>query len=287
MNHSRPDDAVMKFPLFIALIGFLAVGHAHPDAPKWAKIKTPTTSKASESIGKYHAGCVRGAATLPINGQGYQVMRLSRNRFYGHPDLIDFIENLGRTAQNQKLGTLLIGDLGQPRGGPTLSGHKSHQTGLDVDIWYQLSQKAGQRELSKSERESMGAPSVLTSSADGINHKEWTFANEKILEAAARAPEVDRIFVNAVIKKELCGHAGSHDWLQKIRPWFAHADHFHVRLKCPSGSRYCEKQEPIPNGDGCGSDLAWWFSYEAKHPEKKPPVPPPPLPSECNAVLYE
>lgn len=277
----------MKPIIFIALACFISASHAHPDAYKWAKVQNPSPGKASESIGKYHAGCLRGAEKLPINGQGYQVMRLSRNRYYGHPDLVAFIENLGRKAQTQRLGALLIGDLGQPRGGPTVSGHKSHQTGLDVDIWYQLSQIAGQRELSASERESMSAPSMLKSSADGINHKEWSSANEKILEAAARAPEVDRIFVNAYIKKELCSRAGSHDWLQKIRPWFAHADHFHVRLKCPSGSLYCEKQEAVPAGDGCGADLAWWFSYEAKHPKKKPPVPPPPLPTECNTVLYE
>jgi penicillin-insensitive murein endopeptidase len=230
---------------------------------------------------------VRGAATLPINGLGYQVMRLSRNRYFGHPDLIEFIENLGRTAQNQRLGTLLIGDLGQPRGGPTISGHKSHQTGLDVDIWFLLSAKASQRELSASERETISAPSVLTAKSDGVNYKEWSPANEKILEATAHAPEVDRIFVNAYVKKELCRRPGQRDWLQKIRPWFAHDDHFHVRLKCPSGSRYCEKQDPIPSGDGCGADLAWWFSDEAKHPKKKPPVPPVTLPKECDVVLSE
>jgi penicillin-insensitive murein DD-endopeptidase len=100
-------------------------------------------------------------------------------------------------------------------------------------------------------------------------------------------PEVDRIFVNAAIKKELCQSKSSHDWLQKIRPWYKHDDHFHVRLKCPTGDRFCEKQEPVPAGDGCGADLAWWFSYEAKHPTPKPPAPKIPLPNECNSVLYE
>ena len=31
---------------------------------------------------------------------------------------------------------LLIGDMSQPRGGPMLNGHSSHQIGLDVDIWF-------------------------------------------------------------------------------------------------------------------------------------------------------
>ena len=105
-------------------------------AEQWSKISLPTYSVSAQSIGTYNAGCISGAVSVPINGTGYQVMRLSRNRAYGHPDLKHFIESLGQTAAKQQLGSLLIGDLGQPRGGPTLSGHRSHQTGLDVDIWF-------------------------------------------------------------------------------------------------------------------------------------------------------
>ena len=108
-------------------------------AEQWSKVSLPTYSVSAQSIGAYNAGCISGAVSVPINGTGYQVMRLSRNRVYGHPDLKHFIESLGQTATKQQLGSLLIGDLGQPRGGPTLSGHRSHQTGLDVDIWFLLS----------------------------------------------------------------------------------------------------------------------------------------------------
>lgn len=277
----------MKLIIALMLICMFTGLQAQTDAQAWSRIEKPTTSKISQSIGKYTSGCVRGAAALPHNGEGYQVMRLSRKRYYGHPDLARFIEKLGQTAQNQGLGTLLIGDMGMARGGPTLSGHRSHQSGLDVDIWYLLAREAEKRELSISERETWGAPSVLTSNANGINPAQWSPANEKILEAAARSPEVDRIFVNARIKQALCERKTSHDWLQKIRPWFAHADHFHVRLKCPAGSLYCDKQEPVPVGDGCGADLAWWFSAEAKMPSKKPPPKKIPLPKGCDAVLYE
>lgn len=277
----------MKTILLLFLVGFINVSQAQTNLQAWSKITTPTTGKTTESIGKYTAGCLRGAASLPINGQGYQVMRLSRKRYYGHPDLIGFIENLGKTAQNQGLGTLLIGDLGQVRGGPTLTGHKSHQTGLDVDIWYMLSPDAQRRTLSNSEREKWSSPSVINATATDINVSQWSMANEKVLEAAASRPEVDRIFVNAAIKKELCRHNARQSWLQKIRPWYAHADHFHVRLKCPADSLYCDKQDPVPAGDGCGADLAWWFSYEAKHPKPGPPPPPIVLPKECDVVLGE
>ncbi len=277
----------MKLRFFFVLLFYFSTIHAQTDAQIWSKVDKPTAGKTAESIGKYTSGCLRGASELPINGNGYQVMRLSRKRFYGHPDLIGFIEVLGQTAKAEKLGTLLVGDLGQPRGGPTVSGHKSHQTGLDVDIWYLLSDDAEKKELSSSERETWGAPSVVNPITESVKPAEWSSRNAKILEAAARMPEVDRIFVNAVIKKELCQSKTARDWLQKIRPWYKHDDHFHVRLKCPTSNRYCEKQEPVPAGDGCGGDLAWWFSYEAKHPTPKPPAPKIPLPKECTAVLYE
>ena len=121
----------------------------------------------------------------------------------------------------------------------------------------------------------------------GIDAGRWSLANEKVLEAAAGMPEVDRIFVNAHIKRELCSRPGNRRWLEKIRPWYAHADHFHVRLKCPAGNPRCEKQEPVPAGDGCGADLAWWFSEEAKKPAKKTPPHMIVLPKECDAVLFE
>ena len=277
----------MKILLFLVLLSLNSVSYGRSDAQIWSSVHKPTSSKAAHSIGTYTSGCVRGAATLPVNGQGYQVMRLSRNRNYGHPDLVQFIEKLGKTAQTQRLGTLLVGDMGMARGGPTLSGHRSHQSGLDADIWYLLSRDAEKRTLTASERESWGAPSVLNARETDMNPAQWSPANEQILEAAARMPEVDRIFVNAVIKRQLCKDKRNLDWLQKIRPWYAHADHFHVRLKCPVGNVLCEKQEPVPFGGGCGSDLAWWFSAEAHMPSKKPPAKKMPLPKECAAVLFE
>ena len=256
-------------------------------AQRWSKITQPTLG-AAQSIGGYSAGCLKGAATLPTDGTGYQVMRLSRKRFYGHPDLMQFIENLAQSTYTQQLGTLLIGDLGQPRGGPTVSGHRSHQTGLDVDIWFLLSPEANSRPLTVSEREKWSASSVLLSKSDDIDFSQWSLANAQVLELAARMPEVDRIFVNASVKRQLCNSTAKRDWLRKIRPWWKHDDHFHVRLKCPPDSKECQNQDPLPQGDGCDK-LAWWFTEEAK---KLPPSPitesvEPILPVSCDAVLKE
>ena len=273
----------------ILLSGLFSECFATSVAQRWAMVTQPTiTGGNAQSIGTYNAGCISGAVSVPANGTGYQMMRLSRKRSYGHPDLKQFIERLGQTAARQHLGSLLIGDLGQPRGGPTLSGHRSHQTGLDVDIWFLLSKQAASRTLAFNERETWNAPSVLAGQSDAIDYTQWSQANEKVLEAAARMPEVDRIFVNPSVKRELCTRNTSHDWLRKIRPWWKHDDHFHVRLKCPKNNSYCQGQEPLPQGDGCDSELDWWFTEEAKHPAPSK-IPPKPLvlPALCDSVLKE
>ncbi len=258
-------------------------------AQDWAKITQPSPAAVGgQSIGTFTSGCLRGAESLPLQGPGYQVMRLSRKRYYGHPDLIRFIQQLGQVSATQRLGTLLIGDLGQPRGGPTLSGHRSHQTGLDVDIWFLLSPQADSRLLTSNERETWNAPSVLEANGKQLDRQQWSLAQAKILQAAALQPGVDRIFVNARIKQDLCtSQTGDSAWLRKIRPWWKHDDHFHVRMQCPPGSPLCEKQEVLPPGNGCDASLAWWFSAEAQAPSSTAPQPPPPLPAVCEQVLRE
>lgn len=276
--------------LLIALYLFGACSLADSAPQNWARRTTPTADPLPQSIGTYTNGCISGAVSLPLSGKGYQVMRLSRNRFYGHATLIQFIQQLGQVAADRQLGTLLIGDLGQARGGPTPSGHRSHQTGLDVDIWFLLARQLDNRVLSANERETWSAPSVVDAHSDAVDYRQWTQAHETVLEAAARHPEVDRIFVNPSIKQELCAHktATSAAWLRKIRPWWKHDDHFHVRLKCPDGNPHCEGQPALPETDGCDASLAWWFSDEAKHPSKpaKPAIQPP-LPALCEQVLNQ
>lgn len=278
--------------IIIFVVGILCAAAARADssAQAWASLLSPTPkSGTAQSIGTYTSGCLAGAATLPVNGAGYQVMRLSRHRFFGHDSLIEFIEDLGRFAADQRLGTVLVGDLGQPRGGPTLTGHRSHQTGLDVDIWFTLNTPANDRILSENERETLSAPSLVNLTTDAIDYHQWSSSQARLLEHAARHPNVDRIFVNASIKRELCRQTSptANQWLRKIRPWWKHDDHFHVRLKCPEDSPDCKSQEPLPAGNGCDASLDWWFSAEAKLPSKAKPVPPPPLPVACEQILRQ
>ncbi|WGS84559.1 penicillin-insensitive murein endopeptidase [Methylomonas sp. UP202] len=276
--------------LLSAVSVFAAPTAAGSSAADWAAVKAPSSRPAgSFSIGSYTNGCIAGAASLPLQGPGYQVMRLSRQRYYGHAELIAFIQALGQTARDRQLGTLLIGDLGQARGGPTLSGHRSHQSGLDVDIWFLLSEQADRRVLSAEERETWSAPSVVEMRAYRIDRRAWSPKHAQVLEAAAQRPEVDRIFVHPAVKQNLCDAKlpGAGGWLRKIRPWWKHDDHFHVRLKCPADNPACQGQEPLPAGDGCDASLAWWFTEEAKTPAPGPVSVPPPLPALCEQLLGE
>lgn len=251
--------------------------------------KTPAPL-APNPFGSYARGCLAGAQPLPVDGADWQAMRLSRNRNWGHPNLLAYIERLARDASElDDWSGLLVGDMSQPRGGPMRTGHKSHQIGLDADIWLRPS-PAPDRALTWKEREQVSAISMKKNRYQ-INHKVWTEQHARLLRRAASYPEVARIFVHPTIKQELCGWAGvDRAWLRKIRAWYGHHYHFHVRLKCPTDSLGCKNQPDPPSGDGCGEELDWWLSdepYKPKKPAKKPrgPLTLNDLPQACRTVL--
>ena len=254
----------------------------------WSTVGYPLAGPP-QVIGSYAAGCIAGAVALPLAGDGYQVMRPSRNRYYGHPALIAFVERLGRrTAANG--GRLLIGDLGQPRGGPMPNGHRSHQSGLDVDVWFL--QQPRDWLLSRPDTERIDMPSMIRPAEGVINDSRWSPRYRDALKLAALAPEVERIFVNPIIKQALCDSERDRSWLEKVRPWWGHDAHFHARLACPPGDAQCKPQKPFPPGDGCDPDLARWVreivqATLSPRPYKKPEPPSADrLPAACDAVLY-
>src|SRR5437667_8684945 len=220
--------------------------------------KAAPANLQARTIGFYSKGCLAGAVALPINGPTWQVMRLSRNRNWGHPNLIAFLERLA--AQEPKTGWhgLLVGDMSQPRGGPMLTGHASHQVGLDADIW--LTQMPDRR-LSREEREETSAVMMVRADRLDIDPSAWTPSHLAVIRAAAQEPSVQRIFVNAAIKKALCREAnGDRYWLHKIRPMYGHDYHFHIRIKCPPGAGQCESQPDPGTDEGCKTgDPAFWF----------------------------
>lgn len=247
-----------------------------------------------QSFGFYAKGCISGAVAIPTDGPTWQAMRLSRNRRWGNPELIALIERLSQdAARHDGWPGLLLGDISQPRGGPMKSGHASHQIGLDADIWLT---PMPSRTLSAAERENISARSMLKPNAFlTVDNAVWTPAHAAVIMRAASYPQVERIFVNPAIKKKLCDTwTGDRSNLGKVRPYYGHDYHFHIRMHCPPGAVGCKAQDPVPDGDGCGKPLAWWFTKEPwaqtkPDPNKPAPKPRPimlsQLPKACAAVL--
>lgn len=270
---------------------------AHPNDPHLAAReifgrKLTPAALGVQSIGFYAKGCLSGGEALPITGPTWQVMRLSRNRNWANPEMVALIEKISaKVHKTAGWPGLLIGDMSQPRGGPMLTGHASHQIGLDADIWLT---PMPNRLLSRNEREEMSAVNMVAANRLDIDPKVWTPQHLEVIRAAAQEPRVERIFVNAAIKKALCREArGNRSWLSKVRPMYGHNYHFHVRIKCPAGSESCTPQPPPDDHEHCSAgDLAYWFSDAVLHPKPppKPPKPKPPLtladlPAACKQVV--
>ncbi len=265
-----------------------------PAKQLFGKVKASANLKP-RAIGFYSKGCLAGAKALPVDGPAWQAMRLSRNRNWGHPDLVKMVERLA-TESREKDGWpgLLVGDLSQPRGGPMLTGHRSHQIGLDADIWFS---PMPDRRLTRTEREKLSATSMLASKT-AVDPKVFKPGHVQLLKRAAEYEEVERILVHPAIKKAVCDQAtGDRKWLAKVRPFWGHHYHFHIRIGCPAGSANCKPQAPTTGDDGCGKEIDYWFDLFTKPPPKPKPDEPkkkikprPPLtlaglPGECREVL--
>lgn len=264
-----------------------------------AKAPAPLAARA---IGFYAKGCLAGAKAIAVDGPTWQVMRLSRNRMWGHPKLIAIVERLAKDGQaNDGWPGLLVGDISQPRGGPMLTGHASHQIGLDADIWLT---PMPDRRLSNREREDLAATSMLAEDRVSINPQTWTEAHGRIIARAASYPEVERVLVHPAIKKAICENKSlPRAHLNKIRPYWGHYYHMHIRMACPKDSPACTPQPVVGDDDGCGKEVDEWIARMKRIYAPRPPVPEPKvvvpkpkpkpkpeitladLPAECKMVI--
>ena len=112
------------------------------------------------------------------------------------------------------------------------------------------------------------------------------------LRASCRFP---RFLVCFCFKKHLCKITKTdRDWLRKIRPWWGHDRHFHVRLHCQGQSPDCRNQGDLSKVSPCGGED--WFSdaqviarqkaaaKAGKKPKKKKKKT---LPKRCRQLVSE
>ncbi|MBS1958281.1 MAG: penicillin-insensitive murein endopeptidase [Bdellovibrionales bacterium] len=282
--------------LILALVASLSMSSTSTLAAKidnpWSKVKNPSTTPA-ESIGSPSAGCLQGAEELKQDTPGTLIMHPERHRNFAHPRLTQMLRDIGHERAGTKLSPLFIGDLSQARGGPTMSAHASHQTGLDADIGYAVIKKWNTKAPLKQRLKTPNA--IMADAATTKVNKHFGPDQIELLRSIAERDAVDRILVNPAIKREICDRyssdKSSEKWIRKLRPWYGHADHFHLRLLCAPGDKLCKQgADPLPEGNGCDATLSWWWSAEAKEETKKnafkqqnPTMPV--LPDECAAVL--
>ena len=248
--------------------------------------KTAPVKMEARSIGYYTHGCLAGGVALPINGPTWQVMRLSRNRNWGHPALIKTLEHLAKRAPSIGWPGFLVGDMAQPRGGPMITGHWSHQVGLDADVWLT---PMPNRELTRQEREEMLATNVVADDWMDVRPDVWGPKYIALYKMLAQEPGVERVLANPAIKKALCRDVkGDRSWLHKIRPVVGHNYHFHIRISCPSDSSECKTQPVTPTDEGCGKDLDAWFKKKTEEPKPtvaRKPILMAALPPACKQIL--
>ncbi len=288
MGHHRITKSVIGF-LMLLLVPAASFGE--PEARQLFGKKKDASAQASYAHGSYAKGCLAGGTELAQTGETWQAMRLSRNRNWGHPVAIDYIKDLSqKAAKLPGWNGLYIGDISQPRGGPMISGHRSHQIGLDIDIWLR---PAVDLTLSRQAREEISSTSLRRKDGAFVNDK-WTRAHHDLIKAAASDSRVARIFLFPGAKVQMCkDEKGDRAWLRKVRPWWGHHYHFHVRLKCPAGMSGCIDQAPPPAGDGC-KEAQGWVDRILNPPPPNPNAPKPKprrelvladLPKQCAQVL--
>lgn len=277
-----------KLLIVLPMVVTAVMGYQPENKPHnaWSRITKPSPG-LSEPIGSYSNGCMVGADALPPSGKGFIDMRRQRNRYYGQPDLIRFIKALGNYTEQRYGRKHLIGDLSQPRGGRMNFGHSSHQVGLDVDIWMQTVPKQ------QSVNPYRDMKTIVNKASGHLIGQRIAAPTRDALYFSATYPRTARIFVNPVVKYHLCQTENDTSWLRKLRPWWGHDEHFHVRLSCPDNATSCRNQRPIPAGDGCNSGLLNWVNEQSDlitRPVKPKPIkkakkrPPKILPEQCYLI---
>lgn len=265
--------------LSLMTLGILAIGWPADAAARqgWSTVAGPAEG-GPRVIGHPGGGCLIGAQQLPQQGTGYQAVELERRRHYGHPSLHDYIQDLGKRVDQKGFGPILVGDMAQPRGGPMSYGHVSHQSGLDVDVWFRLDLPA----LEPDRRAKLEQPILVDHETGRTDPERWTDQHAELVHLAATDERVARIFVDAAIKHDLCARSWEErSWLRKIRPWPKHDAHLHVRLHCPADSPDCIAQDEPPPGDGCAELEATAQAASVPGvPRSRPALPP-----ACAAVL--
>lgn len=212
------------------------------DASGPGTLPAPTVE---QSVGKPQKGRLVNATRL-TNGKGYYLRR--KDRTYGTLETVTHIKRAISTVRKKypKLHRLAIGDLSSRHGGP-LSGHRSHQSGRDIDIGLYY------------EKRPSGYPAeFVPGSANNLDLAATWALVEALASSAGKPGGVERIFLDYSLQKALYSWGRKHgvrkQTLRKIlqyprgrwaddgivRHFPNHVDHLHVRFRCTRSDKACQ-----------------------------------------------
>ena len=160
----------------IALLAFCATLTCQAATP-WQKITHPVAG-TPQSIGAFSNGCIVGAHELPLQSDTYQVMRTDQRRYFGHPDLILFIQRLGNQVHNLGLGTVLVGDMGMPAGGRFNGGDPRPPTGT----FRQPPDGAGCGHFPATAESTLELSAIVKTAGAGFGFQRWQAGGVVIME---------------------------------------------------------------------------------------------------------
>ena len=244
----------------------------------------------ARSIGFYTHGCLAGGVALPINGKTWQVMRLSRNRNWGHPDLVAFLERLAakvpkvrlaRAAGRRHGAAARRADAHRPRqpSGRARCRHLAHADAEDA------ADARGARGDVGDQRGRRGQ--------EGRRSEDLDAGPFRADQGGGRGPE-GRAHLRQCGDQEGAvprGRQGPRLAAQGA-PVVGAQLSFPCPHRLPGRQPGCKAQDPAGETEGCGKELDCWFSPGVLNPPppKEPPKPRPPLtmadlPAACRQVL--
>jgi len=218
-------------------------------------------TQTGQSIGTPRDGALANASRLPAAGRGYVTRHPAR--VFGTAGtirhLLSAIE-VSRKAFRGRTHVLAVGDISAEHGGP-LPGHRSHQSGRDVDLGFYYRKKPA------------GYPNEFVKVTRENLNRRSTWALIEALAETADAPEgVAWIILDYKIQKMLYGYArrtgiagdkletvlqyprGPTSEVGLVRHFNGHEDHMHVRFRCSEQDSQCR------------SGFGPWDSLDVKFP---------------------
>lgn len=222
------------------------------------KEKAPKISNSkSQAIGSVNEGRLENAIDMLAlqkekDPAGFKMIRPERKSYFATSEMAHLISVMGDFTKKQMPGhSMTIGDISYKNGGK-IGSHKSHQTGLDVDVAFYFNNKTFLGYF---------ASGVLIDKPHGswMVQEQWALYKELV-----RTQLVDRIFIHRVLKKSLCEQAIKsgefskdqtsglvYETLRRLIADGEHFTHFHLRAKCSKAQTRCRQMAEPVNTSGC------------------------------------